>query len=72
MADSDPLHLARIYENETFTIRHPLIERLDNRLMECRLFDLINAALRQGNVVPEPGDYKVALVEDGTVLWGPA
>ena len=72
LADGDPLHVARIHENETFTMRHPLIERLDNRLMECELFDLISAALRQGGVVPEPGDYKVALVEDGTVLWGRA
>lgn len=69
LSEPEILHVFRIHGDQTFTVRHPLIERLDNRLMECRLANVLQHVLHYSPTQPEPGDYRVALVKDGTVQW---
>ena len=69
LSDSETLHITRIHRDETFTVRHPLIERLDDRMMECQLVSVLQHVLHYSPTQPEPGDYRVALVHDGTVHW---
>lgn len=68
LADPEINHVVRIHPDETFTVRHPLIERLGNRLMECGVLTTIHRVLQHSPGI-EPGDYRVALVKDGAVQW---
>lgn len=47
LSDDQTLHLVTLRRDD-FTVRHPLIERLDNRLEECR----IHAALADCDDMP--------------------
>lgn len=69
LSDPEVLHVLRIHEDASFTVQHPLIERLDGRLMNCRLFSVLQYVLHWSPTQPEPGDYKVAPVKDGIVHW---
>lgn len=38
--DDEIQHIVE-FKDQTFTIRHPLCERIEDRLMECELFDFL-------------------------------
>lgn len=58
LSDREMQHIAVIREKD-FTLRHPLIERLDDRLMECR----VNQMLVDLGTPPEPGEYLVTMLD---------
>lgn len=56
LGDHETQHVAVVREKD-FTLRHPLIERLDDRLLECRVHQMLvdlGAKL-------EPGVYRVTM-----------
>lgn len=66
LADHEPEHIVTLHRG-TFTVRHPLRERLDDALMTCPL----HAWIRAQNQPPRPlGRYRVAGVGNpSTATW---
>jgi hypothetical protein len=64
LADSETEHIV-LLEEDTFTIRHPLRERLDDALMECALHELVAGT---GAPSGPPGRYRVTM-QDGGWAW---
>jgi hypothetical protein len=56
LADCETAHVVQV-DADTFTVRHPLIERLDDALMRCQLHHYI-AGLPGPPV--KPGRYRVS------------
>lgn len=57
LGDQETQHIAVIREKD-FTLRHPLFERIDNRLMECKVHQM----LADLGTPPEPGEYRVRML----------
>ena len=68
LQDPEPGHLVEI-KDDGFTVRHPLIERLDDAFMDCALHACLHAL--PGPPVPL-GRYRVARDGDGALCWDPA
>lgn len=64
LADGDTRHLIKV-EETTFSVQHPLRERLDGKLFDCTVHQQIKALA--GPPMP-PGLYRVALSDDGRIL----
>jgi hypothetical protein len=64
LADRETAHIVQ-FDADTFTVRHPLIERLDDALMRCKLHQYI-AGLAGPPV--KPGRYR-ATTTPGGVGW---
>lgn len=65
LAERETEHIVAIGET-SFTLRHPLIERLDDTLMGCDLHMRITAA----NQPPwQPGRYRILRASDGRWAW---
>jgi hypothetical protein len=54
LGDHETEHVVE-FTTEGWTLRHPLIERIDDRLMSCAVGEMV-AALKNG---PEPGRYRL-------------
>lgn len=65
LADNETEHLVKFGES-TFTVLHPLRERLDNQLMECTVHDEVSGL--DGPPVP-PGLYRAMAELDGSRFW---
>jgi len=65
LADAETEHVVKFGET-TFTVRHPLRERLDGQLMDCQVHEWV-AAL-DGPPVP-PGTYRAAPPNDAGGVW---
>ena len=57
LGDSETSHMVTIRPKD-FTLRHPLIERIDNRLMDCT----VNQMLVDLDTPPPPGEYRVKML----------
>lgn len=68
LADEETEHVV-IFRAEDFTVRHPLRERLDDALMQCR----IHAAIAELDGPPDDvlGRYRVRLAGAGRLLLEP-
>jgi hypothetical protein len=58
--DGETEHVMTVHRDYSFTIRHPLKERLDGALEDCAVHNL---ALHRSTRLPEPGSYRVHLSE---------
>ena len=66
LADAETEHVVQLGE-ATFTVRHPLRERLDDALLTCDLADWIAAC--DGPPRP-PGRWRVTPADNGSWDWG--
>lgn len=60
LADGEPHHIVDL-GRRSFTIRHPLIERIDDDLFTCTLHDHLS---KLRTPPAEPGRYRARLVAD--------
>jgi hypothetical protein len=56
--DAETEHVFTVHRDYSFTIRHPVKERLDGALEECAVHNL---AVHRSTRLPEPGRYRVHL-----------
>ncbi len=65
LEDQETQHVVKLGER-TFTVRHPLRERLDDALMTCDLHERI---AQLPKAPQKPGTYRVTVTGDGSWAW---
>lgn len=71
LADDEHEHIVTLGW-ASFTIRHPLRERLDDALMECDLSEWVDEQMgAQNGPLPDPGRYRASADGDGGWKWEP-
>ena len=64
---NEPNHIVRI-EEEGWVIKHPLLERVEDRLFDCEVGRTL-AMLPPPRNHWRPGDYEVTINDDGSWNW---
>lgn len=66
LEDSETEHVVT-FDEDSFTLRHPLRERIDGQLEQCRWHSFLAAYDRPP---VEIGQYRMTSASDSTVEWG--
>jgi len=68
LGDLEEDHIV-VLRTSDFLVQHPLRERLGRALLTCSVQRLLADPATPAR---QPGAYRVALADDGSLVWGPA